>query len=65
MNVPDDVGCINGYVMFLKGINQKGKGLTNTDWSKDFGNYTNKEESLAWAKGMGWSKRKISCANML
>lgn len=41
INVLDDVGGIDGYVKYLKGINQKAKGVADTDWSDDYGNYTN------------------------
>ena len=37
INVLDDVGGIDGYVKYLKGINQKAKGVADTDWSDDYG----------------------------
>ena len=66
MNVLDDVGGVHGYVQFLRGINQKRKMNDEYDgWSEEYGLYGDKEESLEWAKSLGWSKRKISNRNML
>ena len=42
----EDVGGIHGYIDFLRGIN----GLPSDM-------YEDKEESLAWAKSMGWKSR--------
>ena len=79
MNVLDDVGGIWGYAQFLKGINQpdKQKSLPDDEeyWDDDeydedekfekYGLYSDKEESLIWARSLGWSKRKISNKNVL
>lgn len=66
--VLDDVGGMSGFVQFLKGINQKGRKKEeecNDDWNDEYGLYGNKEESLEWAKSLGWSKRKVSNKNLL
>lgn len=66
--VLDDVGGMSGFIQFLKGINQKGRkkeGEWNDDWSEEYGLYGNKQESLEWAKSLGWSKRKVSNKNLL
>lgn len=66
MNVLDDVGGVHGYVQFLRGISEKkSKEDEYSDWSDEYGLYANKKESLAWAKSLGWSKRKISNKNVL
>ena len=66
--VLDDVGGMSGFVQFLKGINQKGRKKEkewDDDWSDEYGLYENKQESLEWAKSLGWSKRKVSSKNLL
>ena len=66
--VLDDVGGMSGFVQFLKGINQKGRKKEKEwedDWSDEYGLYGNKQESLEWAKSLGWSKRKVSSKNLL
>ena len=70
--VLDDVGGMNGFIQFLKGINQPDKQKnTAEDWEQednedeDYGPYEDKEESIEWAKSLGWSKRNISNKNLL
>lgn len=65
--VLDDVGGMDGFIQFLKGINQKGrkKEAWEDDWNEEYGPYGNKQESLEWARSLGWSKRKISNKNLL
>lgn len=66
MNLLDDVGGVHGYVQFLRGISEKKtEDEEDMEWSDEYGPYTNKKESLAWAKSLGWSKRKNSNKNML
>ena len=73
--VLDDVGGIDGYVRFLRGINRKAEreywasvaaetgkraaDLIPENWAYD------DPDALEWAKGLGWSKRKIRPENML
>ena len=70
--VLDDVGGMNGFIQFLKGINQPDRQKnTAEDWEQednedeDYGPYEDKEESIEWAKSLGWSKRNISNKNLL
>lgn len=66
--VLDDVGGMSGFIQFLKGINQKGRKKEeewDDSWSDEYGLYGNKQESLEWAKSLGWSKRKVSNKNLL
>ena len=63
----DDVGGINGYVMFLKGINQSKKSddADDDEYGDEYGMYEDKQASLEWAKSLGWSKRRVSNKNLL
>lgn len=65
--VLDDVGGINGYVMFLKGINQSKKSddVDDDEYGNEYGMYEDKQASLEWAKSLGWSKRRVSNKNLL
>ena len=70
--VLDDVGGMNGFIQFLKGINQPDRRKSAAeDWEEeddedeDYGPYEDKEESIEWAKSLGWSKRNISNKNLL
>ena len=56
-NLVDDAGGIHGFTQFLRAINE--------DESEDNGPYEDKESSLEWAKGLGWSKRRVSNKNTL
>lgn len=55
-SVFDDVGGPEGYVQFLRGINGLGT---------DMFDYDDSEETLEWAKSLGWSKRRSSNKNFL
>lgn len=54
LNVLDDVGGLYGYQEFLRVIN-----------SKKVEDIEEKESSKIWAKGMGWTGRKVKPENML
>jgi len=49
-NVVEDEGGMYGHIKFLRAINE--------DENEDNGQYEDKEGSLAWAKDLGWSRRK-------
>ena len=51
LNVFDDVGGIYGFIEFLKGVNDK----SNPE----------REETLNWARFLGWTGRKSRPENML
>ncbi len=53
--VLDDVGGINGYCEFLRGIRQEA----------DFGPYEDAEDSRNWGRRMGWTGRMKKPENML
>ena len=70
--VLDDVGGMDGFVQFLKGINQPDKGKAAVEeWrtedadDEDYGPYEDKKASIEWAKSLGWSGRKITNKNLL
>jgi len=54
----DDVGGLSGYTRFLRAINPTaekeywGKGNVPDNWS-----YEDKQSSLEWARGLGWTDR--------
>ncbi|MDO4962221.1 MAG: hypothetical protein Q4E57_10315 [Eubacteriales bacterium] len=54
LNVMDDVGGLGGFQNFLQVIN-----------SKDPDDAEEKESSRTWAKGMGWTGRKLKPENIL
>lgn len=54
LNVMDDIGGLYGYQDFLRTINSK-----NPDDEDE------KEDLKAWAKGMGWTGRKVKPDNIL
>ena len=56
ISVFDDVGGPEGYAQFLKGINGE---------KVDAYDYDDGEETLEWAKSLGWSKRRSSNKNFL
>ncbi len=70
--VLDDVGGMDGFVQFLKGINQPDKGKAAVEeWrtedadEEDYGPYEDKKASIEWAKSLGWNGRKITNKNLL
>jgi len=54
LNVMDDVGGLYGYQEFLKTINDKSPDVV-----------TERQDTLDWAKGQGWTGRKTKPENML
>lgn len=54
LNVMDDVGGLYGFQDFLRTINSK-----NPDDAEE------KEDLKSWAKGMGWTGRKVKAENIL
>ena len=64
--VMDDAGGMDGFIQFLKGINQpRSKHIDIGQSEEDYGPYEDREESLEWAKGQGWSRRKVRNAKLL
>lgn len=71
----DDVGGMDGYVRFLRGINRNAElahwrrvaaetGARVSDLIPENWDYDD-PDTLEWAKGLGWSKRKSRPENML
>ena len=58
LSVFDDVGGLYGYCEFLKGTYGDG------EYDGPF-EYGNKEENLAWAKMLGWNRRRSGNKNFL
>lgn len=72
LSVLDDVGGYHGFLQFLRGINQKGRKRLNeaddaykSGWCEEYGPFVDKQDSLEWAKSLGWSRRKVSNKNLL
>ncbi len=61
----EDVGGVDGYIMFLRSINPRqeleywGKGNAPSN-----GMYDSKQSSLEWAKGLGWTD-KVNLSRLL
>ena len=62
----DDVGNIHGYAAFLRCINRDARknNIADADDNSPYP-YHDKAETLAWAKSLGWSKRRVSNKNLL
>ena len=62
----DDVGNLYGYAAFLRCINRDAckNNIADEDDNSPYP-YHDKAETLAWAKSLGWSKRRVSNKNML
>lgn len=62
----DDVGNIHGYAAFLRCINRDARknNIADEDDNSPYP-YHGKVETLAWAKSLGWSKRRVSNKNLL
>lgn len=62
----DDVVNIHGYAAFLRCINRDARKNNVTDEDDNsLYPYHGKAETLAWAKSLGWSKRRVSNKNLL
>jgi len=61
MRLVDDVGGFYGFVEMLRILYESGE----QDEPGDPDDPDTKENTLAWANGMGWSTRKISNKQML
>lgn len=62
----DDVGNIHGYAAFLRCINRDARknNIADEDDNSPYP-YHGKVETLAWARSLGWSKRRVSNQNLL
>ena len=62
----DDVGNIHGYAAFLRCINRDARknSIADEDDNSPYP-YHGKVETLAWARSLGWSKRRVSNKNLL
>ena len=61
-NVMDDVGGIDGFIRFLRSVRRKDDICIDEDF---YGEYEDRDGSLAWAKMMGWSMRPKKNKNVL
>ena len=57
----DDVGNLYGYAAFLRCINRDARknSIADEDDNSPYP-YHDKAETLAWAKSLGWNKRRVS-----
>ena len=62
----DDVGNLYGYAAFLRCINRDARknNIADEDDNSPYP-YHDKAETLAWARSLGWSKRRVSNKNLL
>lgn len=62
----DDVGNIHGYAAFLRCINRDARKnyIADEDDNSSYP-YHDRVETLAWARSLGWSKRRVSNKNLL